>query len=187
MMRLIPTRSGGVRPVRRHPCVAQEWIEYISPQDSFSINFPVQPEIRDIAYQSEYGVNLAGARLHLRRRQESLLGHRRRLLGTCSSCMRSGSKIAKRIRTPAATRLPMNCGGQSTSRCSISFRRARSSRITRSTTRMDRGTAAAAPPSGPIADVCRHSHAPEPPLHLRGDGAGRSAAAGVVSAVGHVD
>jgi hypothetical protein len=42
------------------PALAQEWIEYISQQDSFSVNFPVQPEVRDIAYPSEYGVTLPG-------------------------------------------------------------------------------------------------------------------------------
>jgi hypothetical protein len=40
------------------PALAQEWVEYNSPQDSFSINFPTQPEIREVAYPSEYGVNL---------------------------------------------------------------------------------------------------------------------------------
>ncbi len=40
------------------PASAQEWIEYISPHDSFSINFPGQPEIRDISYKSEYGAGL---------------------------------------------------------------------------------------------------------------------------------
>jgi hypothetical protein len=42
------------------PALAEEWIEYISQQDSFSVNFPVQPEVRDIAYPSEYGVTLPG-------------------------------------------------------------------------------------------------------------------------------
>jgi len=42
------------------PAFAQEWIEYISQQDSFSVNFPIQPEIRDISFPSEYGVNLPG-------------------------------------------------------------------------------------------------------------------------------
>ena len=40
------------------PASAQEWIEYISQQDSFSINFPAEPEIREIAYRTEYGVDL---------------------------------------------------------------------------------------------------------------------------------
>ena len=40
------------------PALAQEWVEYQSQQDLFAVNFPVQPEVREIAYPSEYGVNL---------------------------------------------------------------------------------------------------------------------------------
>jgi hypothetical protein len=40
------------------PALAQEWIEYESLEDAFAVNFPTQPEIREIAYPSEYGVNL---------------------------------------------------------------------------------------------------------------------------------
>jgi hypothetical protein len=42
------------------PAVAQEWVEYNSPHDSFSVNFPTEPEIRNITYPSEYGVTLPG-------------------------------------------------------------------------------------------------------------------------------
>lgn len=36
----------------------QEWIEYVSPQDLFTINFPDQPAIRATAYPTEYGIEL---------------------------------------------------------------------------------------------------------------------------------
>ena len=39
---------------------AQEWIEYASKADFFSVNFPGQPNIRDITYKSEYGLTLPG-------------------------------------------------------------------------------------------------------------------------------
>jgi hypothetical protein len=40
------------------PAVAQEWIEYQSQQDSFAVVFPTQPEVREIAYRSEYDMDL---------------------------------------------------------------------------------------------------------------------------------
>ncbi len=39
---------------------AREWIEYVSRPDFFSVNFPAQPEVRDIKWQTEYGVILPG-------------------------------------------------------------------------------------------------------------------------------
>lgn len=39
---------------------AQEWIEYNSRQDFFSVNFTGQPTIREIKYESEYGLTLPG-------------------------------------------------------------------------------------------------------------------------------
>src|SRR5438552_2833681 len=37
---------------------AQEWIEYSSRQDFFTINFPAQPKVKDIPYVTEYSINL---------------------------------------------------------------------------------------------------------------------------------
>lgn len=39
---------------------AQEWAEYNSRQDFFSVNFPAEPTIRDVTYTSEYGLTLPG-------------------------------------------------------------------------------------------------------------------------------
>ena len=39
---------------------AQEWAEYNSRQDFFSVNFPAEPAIRDITHTSEYGLTLPG-------------------------------------------------------------------------------------------------------------------------------
>jgi hypothetical protein len=39
---------------------ADEWIEYASRQDFFTVNFPRQPAIRDITYTTEYGIMLPG-------------------------------------------------------------------------------------------------------------------------------
>jgi hypothetical protein len=42
------------------PSFAQEWVEYASQPDFFSINFPAQPKIENITYTSEYGIKLPG-------------------------------------------------------------------------------------------------------------------------------
>ncbi len=44
--------------------IAQEWIEYVSRADFFSVNFPTQPEVRDIKWETEYGLTLPG-RAHI--------------------------------------------------------------------------------------------------------------------------
>jgi hypothetical protein len=36
------------------PAAAQGWIEYASPRDFFSVNFPDQPAVQDITWRSEY-------------------------------------------------------------------------------------------------------------------------------------
>ena len=58
MMRFIPVVPAALFLFVATPVSAQEWVEYISQQDSFSINFPTEPEVRDIKYKSEYGVEL---------------------------------------------------------------------------------------------------------------------------------
>ena len=45
------------------PVAAQEWIEYTSREDLFTVNFPGQPAIRTTTYATEYGVELP-ARVH---------------------------------------------------------------------------------------------------------------------------
>jgi len=46
------------------PALAQEWIEYYSRADRFLVNFPKQPQVKDITYPTEYGLNLP-AHLHI--------------------------------------------------------------------------------------------------------------------------
>ena len=47
------------------PAAAQDWIEYTSREDLFTVNFPGQPTVRDFMYETEYGVTLP-ARVHSR-------------------------------------------------------------------------------------------------------------------------
>jgi hypothetical protein len=46
------------------PAFGQEWIEYYSRSDAFLVNFPKQPQVRDIAYPTEFGLTLT-AHLHV--------------------------------------------------------------------------------------------------------------------------
>jgi hypothetical protein len=59
-MRLIALMSAAFVLFVSGPAFAQEWIEYISEKDLFSVNFPAEPEVRDITYPTEYGVTLPG-------------------------------------------------------------------------------------------------------------------------------
>jgi hypothetical protein len=40
------------------PVFAQEWTEYASQQDFFTVNFPGQPKVQDTTYKTEYGITL---------------------------------------------------------------------------------------------------------------------------------
>ena len=62
-MRLIPLLSAAFVLSMSGPAFAQEWIEYVSRTDFFSVNFPDQPKVRDITWETEYGVTLPG-RVH---------------------------------------------------------------------------------------------------------------------------
>jgi hypothetical protein len=59
-MRLIPLVSAAFVLLLSGPALAQEWIEYVSRADFFSVNFPGQPEIRDVTFATEYGLDLPG-------------------------------------------------------------------------------------------------------------------------------
>lgn len=54
-MRLIPLIAAALSLiVFASPSFAQEWIEYESRADSFSVNVPGEPRVRDISYRTEY-------------------------------------------------------------------------------------------------------------------------------------
>jgi hypothetical protein len=42
------------------PSFAQEWIEYASQPDFFSVNFPGEPSVQIISYATEYGITVPG-------------------------------------------------------------------------------------------------------------------------------
>lgn len=59
-MRLIPLIAAALLLLQPVPSFAQDWIEYASPTDFFSVNFPGEPQVADITYTSEYGMTLPG-------------------------------------------------------------------------------------------------------------------------------
>src|SRR5687767_12278084 len=40
------------------PSFAQDWIEYASPEDFFTVNFPAEPRVQNITYATEFGLDL---------------------------------------------------------------------------------------------------------------------------------
>lgn len=62
-MRLMPLVSAAFVLLMSGPSFAQEWIEYASQEDLFTVNFPSEPTVQEIAYPAEYGVILPG-RVH---------------------------------------------------------------------------------------------------------------------------
>ena len=40
------------------PAFAQDWVEYTSKADFFTVNFPSEPKVRETTYRSEYGYDL---------------------------------------------------------------------------------------------------------------------------------
>ena|SRR5262245_26119060 len=75
-MRLIPLITAALLLLQPGPSFAQSppaqsaspaasagggaWIEFGSPNDFFTVNFPGQPQVADITYDSEYGLKLPG-------------------------------------------------------------------------------------------------------------------------------
>ena len=40
------------------PAFAQDWVEFTSQADFFTVNFPSEPKVRETTYRSEYGYDL---------------------------------------------------------------------------------------------------------------------------------
>jgi len=59
-MRLISLVPAFVLLISGPAFAQEEWIEYVNKDDLFSVNFPGQPEVRNITYPTEFGVTLPG-------------------------------------------------------------------------------------------------------------------------------
>jgi hypothetical protein len=59
-MRLIPLIPAALLLLMSSPSLARDWIEFASKADFFSVNFPAQPVVKAITYDTEYGLTLPG-------------------------------------------------------------------------------------------------------------------------------
>ncbi len=59
-MRLIPVIAAALILFVSCPSFAQGWIEYASRNDFFTVNFPGEPRVQDINYNTEYFITLPG-------------------------------------------------------------------------------------------------------------------------------
>ena len=57
-MRRIALIAAALSLVISGPAFAQEWIEYASQPDFFTVNFPSQPKVQEITYTTEYRITL---------------------------------------------------------------------------------------------------------------------------------
>ena len=57
-MRRMPLIAIAVSLFISGPSFAQDWIEYASQRDFFTVNFPEQPTVREITYATEYGIDV---------------------------------------------------------------------------------------------------------------------------------
>ena len=161
---------------------AQEWTSYVNTDQGFSVNFPGDPEVTDIKWDSEYGAVFPGRvfsktvgpnrhsitvidyrdaeRIHAARRTRQKPTPR---AGAVLADRHAGVHCVRRDEVPAA-----GCQGH----------------LRRVALHRPRGrTSAAAHQSGWVAHVRRNLPAREPPLHPGVDRAQGRAAAGTLSAV----
>lgn len=59
-MRLMPLVPAALLLVMSGPSFAQNWTEFASRADFFSVNFPGEPKVREITYTTEYDITLPG-------------------------------------------------------------------------------------------------------------------------------
>lgn len=59
-MRRIPLLAAALALFISVPSFAQEWIEYVSQTDFFTVNFPAEPKVQNITWETEYSLTLPG-------------------------------------------------------------------------------------------------------------------------------
>src|SRR5260370_26657874 len=58
MMRFIALGTVALSLLLAGTAFAQEWIDFSSRSDFFTINFPAEPKVKDITYLTEYSISL---------------------------------------------------------------------------------------------------------------------------------
>jgi hypothetical protein len=69
-MRMAPMISAVLVLSLAGAAFAQEWAEYINPEDGFRVNFSGQPKVTETTYKSEYGADLPARVYSVERGQE---------------------------------------------------------------------------------------------------------------------
>jgi hypothetical protein len=69
-MRLITTGTAALVLLAVTPVPAQEWIDFVSAEDGFKVNFPSKPTVTTTTYTSEYGAQLPARVYRVARDQE---------------------------------------------------------------------------------------------------------------------
>jgi hypothetical protein len=57
-MRLIPIIAATLCVFISGPCFAQGWVDFVSRTDLFAVNFPGEPKVEEIAYRTEYFLDI---------------------------------------------------------------------------------------------------------------------------------
>ena len=168
------------------PAFAQEWIEYTSRADLFTVNFPANPTVREITYNTEYGAVLPG-RVH------SYQDGPNRYAVTVIDYSNIQKLHAQRLAN--CDKYPNLCNNPWVGELRGAMDYAAGAFLKRDVKvtdygyqqhRADRRTTDAARESRRQPDVRHDPHAREPALHPGGDRCGRFTAAGTLSAVARV-
>ena len=69
-MRLIATWTAALVVLSAASVPAQEWIDFVSREDGFKVNFPAAPMVTETTYTSEYGAPLPARMYRIARDQE---------------------------------------------------------------------------------------------------------------------
>jgi len=69
-MRLISALTAALLLLSGRPAPAQEWVEFVSREDGFRVNFPSPPTLAETTYMSEYGAVLPAHVYSVVREQE---------------------------------------------------------------------------------------------------------------------
>ena len=59
--------------------LGQEWVEFTSVEDGFRIAFPLQPQVQNTTYTTQYRLHAAGQGIQRHIRAAAFRGHRRGL------------------------------------------------------------------------------------------------------------
>ena len=180
------------------PAPAQEWIDFVSRDDGFRVNFPAQPKVTEHDLHLGVRRDAAGACVRGRTRPGTLLDDRRRLSRHREAADRKVEAVPaicrralhrRRVRRGRRVRLledrhPRRAG---LGLVAVHAARREGDPLHVELHRSRRGSSASADEQQrQVADLRRHLHARQPALHLGRHGARRRSGARPLSAVARI-